>query len=164
MDSLVSMSEIKTIGEAIDVLLSRFDEQIAKCEEIIVLATAERDRAVAGREAVRSLKASASENNWITRAVPPDAIALINSYPLGSPPKPEPLWKTIERTMRGRDRFTGAEAVEAVARELGRSLGKNRHQTVRNNLIRKPDVFRQNEDSSWTVISNEKEAPKQATS
>jgi len=53
------------------------------------------------------------------------------------PPKPEPMWKTIERLMRGRGPFTGAEAGLALERELGRSLGPNRAQTVRNNLLRK---------------------------
>jgi hypothetical protein len=89
------------------------------------------------------------------------------TYPLEFvrvPPTSEPMWKIIERTMAGRDKFTARQAGEAVERELRRSLGSNRPQTIRNNLIRKTDVFRQNEDSTWTVISAEKEAPIKETS
>jgi hypothetical protein len=158
------MSEVKTIGEAIDILLKQCDGQIAQLDEVIARASAQREKSAQMRSAVLEFKKTASDNNWNENAITPTAKVLLSSYPLSSPSKGEPLWKTIERVMRGKDKFTGAEAVDAVERELGRSLGKNRHQTVRNNFIRKPDVFRQNKDSSWTVISNEKEAPITETS
>jgi hypothetical protein len=80
----------------------------------------------------------------------------------------EPLWKRMERLMATRARFTMTEVGIALEQDMGRSLGKNRPQTVRNNLIRHSETFRPNDDGTYTVITslsaNEEEAPIQETS
>ena len=71
---------------------------------------------------------------------------------------PPPMWKIIEKAMRGRPSFTMTEAGEALERELGRKI-PNRPQTVRNNLHRfNGKVFRMNWDKSWRVVSSEGDA------
>src|SRR5258708_35735976 len=147
MSNLVFMNEGKTVGEALDILIERLDAQIAIVEELIEKASATRLKIIAMRDTTQQLKTTASGNNWIARAVPQDTQALLeaasempsaNKFVIESgiplPVKPEPMWRIIERTMSGRERFTMTEAGKAIEGELGRSLGKNRPQTVRNNL------------------------------
>ena len=89
----------------------------------------------------------------ITAAPPGPATTKITS---------EHQWRILQRLMAGRDRFTSTEAGEALEASLGRKIA-NRPQTVRNNMERHKDVFRRNDDGTWTVISNEKEAPEETS-
>jgi hypothetical protein len=62
------------------------------------------------------------------------------------------LWKQIARMMKGADSFTISQAGEAIEKARNTSLGHTRSQQVRNSLTRHEDVFRRNEDGTWTVI------------
>jgi len=73
--------------------------------------------------------------------------------------EPEPLWKRMARLMRGREKFTMTEAGVALERDMGKSLGPNRPQTVRNSLIRHAETFRQNDDKTFTVIGGHDSTP-----
>jgi hypothetical protein len=61
------------------------------------------------------------------------------------------LWKKIAQVMFGLKAFTldgAGKAIEAT----GHNLGPNRPQKIRNSVIRHPEIFRRNEDGSYTVI------------
>jgi hypothetical protein len=64
----------------------------------------------------------------------------------------EALWQRMARLMRGVGSFTMSQVGKAAEADMGKSLGPNRPQTVRNSLFRHPEVFRRNEDGTWTVI------------
>jgi len=71
----------------------------------------------------------------------------------------------MARLMSDRPHFTMTEAGKAAESDMGKSLGPNRPQTVRNSLFRHPETFRRNEDGTWTVIRvpGRTEEPKEVT-
>jgi hypothetical protein len=108
-----------------------------------------------------------------TNAPPPENLTIAPRFVLQSgfapPAKQEPLWKTIQKVMGSKERFTIAEAGRAAEAARGTTFGPNRSQIVRNNLMRHDmrhdKIFRRNEDATWTVIvsADEKEAPEETS-
>jgi hypothetical protein len=75
-----------------------------------------------------------------------------------------PLWEIVAHLMRGRGPFRIVDAALAVEEHIGRSLGENRSQLVRNGLINHTDTFRQNPDRRYEVVEERnQEAPKGAS-
>jgi hypothetical protein len=174
------MSEALTVGQGLDKLITEGERYLSNLQKLKADAEVNLSTAQANVARVKAVitqvqenqaklikfRAQAAEQHFDSHPAPESfreaAYATENATVAA---QVEPLWKTIQRVMSGKERFVGVEAADAVERELGRSLGKNRSQMIRNNLVRKPEIFRYNEaDSSWTVIRSEKEVPIEETS
>ena len=90
------------------------------------------------------------------------------TFELSGPPKTAPLWAVIRNLMRDMDGFTAGQAGDAYEADTGTSLGPNRHQIIRNSLIRHPETFIKLDDGRWQVrvdgwFANRKEASEETS-
>lgn len=64
----------------------------------------------------------------------------------------EVMWQKLASLLHDREKFGMREAWEAFESATGEDLGPNRAQIVRNSLVRHPEMFRRNDDATYTVI------------